>query len=274
MNIFKEMGLAVYSFKSYKEFLNNRKSKVFAFGIVVMLIYFFLTIVIPFFRISSGLGSMIQEEVPDFELSNGVLWMEEAVQIDDGDTCIWIDTDPSEVFYDAWEMEPYYAGYTNVILMDSEKVILKNSGAAMQQYRFDELGINFSKEDLMALVPSMYAVFIVVMVIMYIVMTMLFFFGVLFVALIGMIVASCMKYQLTFGQLYLLGIYSRVLPLLIKACVSWLPFTIPYFWIINFGISVVILGVVIKGMRTDLLQQQMNQGNQGNHYSFDDRTWM
>jgi len=275
MNIFKEMALSIYSFKSYKEFLNNRKSKVFGFGVVVMLIYFLLTIIIPFLRLNgSGLGAAIRESVPDFELKNGVLWVEEMVQIDDGDTCIWIDTNPDEVFYDASEMEAYYADYTNVILMDSEKIIIKNSGAAMQQYSFDELGIDFSKEDLEALVPSMYAIIVVVMVIMYVVMTMLFFFGVLFVALIGMIVASCMKYQLTFGQLYLLGIYSRVLPLLIKACVSWLPFTIPYFWIINFGISIVILGVVIKGMREDLLQQQMNQGNQGNHYSFDDKTWM
>ena len=269
------MALSIYSFKSYKEFLNNRKSKVFGFGVVVMLIYFLLTIIIPFLRLNgSGLGAAIRESVPDFELKNGVLWVEEMWQIDDGDTCIWIDTNPDEVFYDASEMEAYYAGYTNVILMDSEKIIIKNSGAAMQQYSFDELGIDFSKEDLEALVPSMYAIIVVVMVIMYVVMTMLFFFGVLFVALIGMIVASCMKYQLTFGQLYLLGIYSRVLPLLIKACVSWLPFTIPYFWIINFGISIVILGVVIKGMREDLLQQQMNQGNQGNHYSFDDKTWM
>lgn len=274
MNIFREMSLSVYSFKSYKEFLNNRKSKVFLFAIVVMLIYFVLTIIVPFFQLGSGLGAMIREEVPDFELSNGVLWVDEIVQIDDGSNCIWVDTNPDEVFYDASEMEPYYAGYINVILMDSEKVIIKNSSSAMQQYRFDELGINFSKDDLEALVPSMYFIIVVVMIITYVVMTMLFFFGVLFVALIGMIVASSMKYQLTFGQLYLLGIYSRVLPLLIKACVSWLPFTIPYFWIINFGISVVILGVVIKGMKTDLLQQQMNQGNQGNHYSFDDRTWM
>lgn len=49
MNIFKEMGLAVYSFKSYKEFLNNRKSKVFLFGVVLMLFYFLLTMVVPFF---------------------------------------------------------------------------------------------------------------------------------------------------------------------------------------------------------------------------------
>ncbi len=59
MNIFREMSLSVYSFKSYKEFLNNRKSKVFLFAIVVMLIYFVLTIIVPFFQLGSGLGAMI-----------------------------------------------------------------------------------------------------------------------------------------------------------------------------------------------------------------------
>ena len=52
MNIFKEMGLAVYNFKSYKEFLNNRKSKVFLFGVVLMLLYFLLTMIVPFFRMN------------------------------------------------------------------------------------------------------------------------------------------------------------------------------------------------------------------------------
>ena len=128
--------------------------------------------------------------------------------------------------------------------------------------------MEFSKEDLMALVPSFYFMMVIIMIICYVVMTALFFFGVLFVALLGMIVASCMRYQLTFGQLYLLGVYSRVLPLLIKALVSYLPFTIPYFWVINFGLSVVIIGIAIKGMREDLLQQQNNFGASG------DTRWM
>ncbi|MCH5344337.1 MAG: DUF1189 family protein, partial [Acetatifactor sp.] len=77
----------------------------------------------------------------------------------------------------------------------------------------------------------------------------LFFFGVLFVALMGMIVASCMNYKLTFGQLYLLGIYSRTLPLLIKALISFLPFHIPFFWVINFGLSLFIMIMAIKKMK-------------------------
>lgn len=269
MNIFKEMGLAVYSFKSYKEFLKNRKGKVFLFSIVVMLIYFFIKMVIPFLMLNgSGLASVIKENVPDFRLENGVLWVEEEVQIDDGDTCVWIDTDPDEVFYDADEMEEYYDDYTNVWLMDSEKMLIKSNNNNMQQFYFADMDAEFSKEDLMALVPSFYFIMVIILIICYVVMTALFFFGVLFVALLGMIVASCMRYQLTFGQLYLLGVYSRVLPLLIKALVSYLPFTIPYFWVINFGLSVVIIGIAIKGMREDLLQQQNNFGASG------DTRWM
>ena len=269
MNIFKEMGLAVYSFKSYKEFLKNRKGKVFLVSIVVMLIYFFIKMVIPFLMLNgSGLASVIKENVPDFRLENGVLWVEEEVQIDDGDTCVWIDTDPDEVFYDADEMEEYYDEYTNVWLMDSEKMLIKSNNNNMQQFYFADMDAEFSKEDLMALVPSFYFMMVIIMIICYVVMTALFFFGVLFVALLGMIVASCMRYQLTFGQLYLLGVYSRVLPLLIKALVSYLPFTIPYFWVINFGLSVVIIGIAIKGMREDLLQQQNNFGASG------DTRWM
>ena len=152
--------------------------------------------------------------------------------------------------------------------MDSEKILVQSNGGAMQQVDFDELDFEFSKKDLMALVPSMYFLIVMVLLICYVFMTIFFFLGVLFVALIGMIVASCMKYQLTFGQLYLLSIYSRVLPLLIKALVSFLPFTIPYFWVINFGISIVILALAIKAMKEDMLQQQ-------NHYdSSANTTWM
>ncbi len=109
---------------------------------------------------------------------------------------------------------------------------------------------NIQKLTLWHLVlPSIYVIIVIFMIIAYIFMTGLFSFGVLFVALIGMIVASCMKYQLTFGQLYLLGVYSRVLPLAIKAAIIILPFNIPYFWVINFGLSIFILVRAIQHLK-------------------------
>ncbi len=76
MNIFKEMVLSTYSYKSYGEFLKNKKGKVFGFGIVLMLIYFAVTVGIPFakFQITTGgIAAIIEDNVPDFELSDGYL---------------------------------------------------------------------------------------------------------------------------------------------------------------------------------------------------------
>ncbi len=257
MNIFKEMALSVYSFKSYKEFLNNKKSKVFLFGVVLMLFYFCITMLIPFaeFQIrTGGIGKMLDENIPDFELSDGELWVEDVIEYDVGSTYVCIDTDPEYVFYDAADMEEYLYSYSNVILMDAEKMILKSSGE-VQGFYFSDLGFECDKEDWMGWVPFIYLFIGLFLIVSYVWMTGLFFFGVIIVALLGMIAASCMKHQLTFGQLYLLGIYSRTLPLIIKAVLSFLPFNIPFFGIINFGISVFIIVRVIQHLK----EQQLNQ---------------
>lgn len=259
MNIFKEMVLSIYSYKSYKEFLNNKKGKVFGFGLMLMLIYFIVTIAAPFIgnQIRSGnLAENIQKNVPDFELRDGFLQVDDVIEYDAGTTYVCIDTDPEYVFYDADEMKDYLYAYSNAILMDSEKMIVKSNGQVQGVY-FSSLDFNFSKEMLLGLVPFFYIIVLVVYVFIYIWMTALFFFGVLFVALIGMVVASCMKYQLTFGQLYLLGIYSRTLPLVIKAVVSFLPFDIPFFFVINFGLSLFIIGCAIQKMKEQNLQKPL-----------------
>ena len=251
MNVFKEMALSIYSFDSYSDFLENRKGKVFGFGLLLMLIYFLITMLIPSvltFGTPSQMARNIQRNMPDFELKDGTLWVDEVVDLDAGTTYIYIDTDPDYVFYDADEIEDYLDDYYQAILVDSEKIIVKNGGE-MQGIYFSDLDMDLDKDDLVELVPYFYVLVIIFMIFAYIWMTALFFFGVLFVALLGMIVASALNYQITIGQLYLLGIYSRTLPLLIKALVSYLPVGIPFFWVINFGLSVFILAMVIRKMK-------------------------
>ena len=247
MNIFKEMALSVYSFGSYKQFLQNKKGKVFAFGVVLTAIYFAITMLIPgTVSVLSSNGSLrsMLNSIPDFELEDGTLWVEDVIEIDQGDSYVYIDTDPDWVFYDADEMAPYLSDYASAILMDCEKIIVKNNGQ-MQELYFSDLDLDFDREDLMEFVPWLYVGYAIGMIFVYVWMTALFFFGVLFVALLGMIAASAMKCRLTFGQLYLLGVYSRTLPLIIKALLSFLPVHIPYFPF-NFAISLFILIMVIR----------------------------
>ena len=251
MNVFKELALSVYSFGSYSEFLKNKKGKVFGFGALLMAIYFVITMLIPsmigIFS-SSGAVQTFLADIPDFELRSGELWVDDVVEVEEGGTYIYIDTDPDYVFYDADEMEEYLYDYSDALLADSEKIILKNDGEVQGLY-FSDLDIDFDKEDLLSLMPWLYVIYAVAMIFAYIWMTGWFFFGVLFVALLGMAVSSALKYPLTFGQLYLLGIYSRTLPFIVKAIVSFLPFNIPFFWLINFGLSVIVLVLAIQKMK-------------------------
>lgn len=267
MNIFKEMVLSVYSYGSYKEFLNNKKGKVFGFGVMLMIIYFAVTMMIPaLVNVFAPNGALhqIMASIPDFELKNGELWVDDVIEIDESDMYICVDTDPDYVFYDADEMAPALREYTSAILIDSEKIIVKSNGQVQGLY-FSDLGADLTKDDLAGVMPVLYVGFVFGMFIAFVFVTALFFFGVLFVALLGMIVASSLKYQLSFGQLYLLGVYSRTLPLIIKAIVKFLPFNIPFFWVINFGLSVLILFLAIKKMKEEQPPQQ-NMGYDGSGY--------
>ncbi|MBD5546038.1 MAG: DUF1189 domain-containing protein [Lachnospiraceae bacterium] len=258
MNIFKEMALSIYSYKSYREFLNNKKAKVFGFALMLMLIYFLITMGIPFARFHGigGIAKGIDENVPEFELADGELWVEDRILYERRDTYVEIDTSPDSVFRSANELRDFLYDYTDVLLLDSEKMIIKSNGETDEIY-FSDVNLNFSKRDLMTWVPYIYIGIAIFMIIAYIWMTAFFFFGVLFVALMGMIVASCMNCKLTFGQLYLLGIYSRTLPLIIKAVVSFLPIGIPFFFILNFGLSLFIIVMAIQKMKEQQLPRPL-----------------
>lgn len=260
MNVFKEMALSVYSYGSYSQFLKNRKSKVFGFGVLLMAFYFVLIMLLPgVVRTGSifGLADIIDENVPDFSLKDGLLWVDDVIEYDAVTSYIYIDTDSLLDIEDEDEIAPYFKGYRSVMIMDYEKMVVKNNGVWQMLY-FSDADLEFDKDDLIDLVPFMYVIYVIFMAFAYIWMTALFFFGVLFVALIGMIIASCMNYRLTFGQLYLMGIYSRTLPLLIKALVSYLPFGIPFFWVLNFGISALIIGLAIMNMKKQTPEMSMS----------------
>ena len=263
MNVFKEMALSIYSYGSYREFLKNKKGKVFGFGMLLILFYFLISMFIPFMinvGTPSGLTRQAREIIPDFELKNGTLWVDGVFELEEAGTYVCIDTDPGSYFYSAREMEPLLRGYSSVIMMDSEKMILKSNGEVQELY-FSDLDLDFDKEDLLAYIPTLYVIIVAGLIFAYFWMAALFFFGVLFVALLAMIVNSAMHYKLTFGQLYLLGVYSRTLPLIIKAIVSNLPFGIPFFWVINFGLSVLIIGMAIKKMKEQEEDQMSGYNN-------------
>ena len=79
MNVFSELIHSVYDLKSYRLFLKDKKRKTFLFGFLLVLIYFLVTIMLPFvqFQISTGgIMNIAKKLVPDFKIADGRLDME------------------------------------------------------------------------------------------------------------------------------------------------------------------------------------------------------
>lgn len=256
MNVLKELGLSIYDFKSYKGFVRNKVSKVFLAGFLLMVIYYSLTMLVPFVKFqikTGGITRLIEENIPDFELSNGTFRIEESFEYEEAGTWIYINTDT--LFPEQYEIEDYISGYYQVMLIDSEKMIVKSKGETVQG-NFSELELEFSRDKLLTYVSYAYMIAAVFMILAFISMTITFFYGVLVIALVGKIITSSMNYPLSFGQLYLMAVYSRTLPLMIKALTSFLPFSIPMLGMINVGLSILYIGLAVNKMKNQSFSAQ------------------
>lgn len=276
MNIFKEMHSAVAKVENYRHFLQNRKRKVFLYGIVIMLFYFALTILIPVaqFQVKTGgLVNLAKDYIPEFELSDGILRTEQPIYYEDYNTYVDIDTASDRLISDTEDYNDLMNGYSQVLVADQEKMILKDDGQ-ISMYYFSDLGdVNFNRNDILGYIPMLNLFLGIGVVLLYFWEVALFFFGILFVALGGMIIASCMKLRIGFGQLYLLSVYSRTLPLLIKGILKLFGVPFPFFWILNFGISFVYLCFALQKIKNAQDSQRLqesayDQNNDNNNSQF------
>lgn len=260
MNVFSELVHSIYDCKSYKAFLDDKKRKTFLFGFLLVLVYFLITIIVPFarFQISTGgVVRLVDEVVPDFAIADGRLSVEGQFEFEEGDTYVYVNTEESGIAEDAEdEIFDNLYRYGTVIIADSQSMIVKSNGQ-VETLMISDLDLEITKDELIQMFrPFVTIMIVVILVIIFLFMEATFFFGVIFVALLGMIVASCMQAKLTFGELYKLGVYTRTTPLLIKAVFSFLPFGIPFFWLISVGISLGYLAGAIRNMNSQDLNGQ------------------
>lgn len=257
MNVFSELVHSIYDCKSYKAFLNDKKRKTFLFGFLLVLIYFLVTIIVPFVRFQMSTGGIVRLAdgvIPDFSIADGRLSVERQFEFEEGDTYVYVNTEEPGIAEDEI-LENLYQ-YGTVIIADSQNVIIKSNGQ-VETLMMSDLDLEITKDELIQTFRPFVTIMIAaILALIFLFMEATFFFGVIFVALLGMIVASCMQTKLTFGELYKLGIYTRTTPLLIKAVFSFLPFGIPFFWLISIGISLGYLAGAIRNMNSQDLNGQ------------------
>lgn len=251
MNVFSELVHSVYDCKSYGSFLKDKKRKTFLFGFLLVLIYYLVTIILPFVRFqvsTGGIMSLVDDVLPEFTISDNKLWVDSEFELDESGVYVYVNTNGQGLSED--EIRSHLRRDDTVLIANADSVVIKENGR-IQYVELSDLDpdLEITKTGLINMFGPFVTIGIaVVLVIIFICMQAGFFFGVLFIGLFGMIVASCMHSKLTFGQLYKLGIYSRTTPLLIKAVFSFLPVGIPFYFIISTGISLMYLAGAIRRM--------------------------
>ncbi len=276
MNVFKEMAYSVAKPSAYPHFLKNKGGRIFGYGMLLMFFYFLLSVVIPVSVLhvqTGGFVHVIRDEIPDFELSHFGFWAEHPYSFENSSTCIRLDSD--QIFREE-EIYRLARHYNKLIVIDQEKLIVKNNGQVQTLYFYMlDYDAYISKQDILFIIPMIYLVLFLFGLFYFVWITALFFLGVLLVSLPGLIINAVLKTDLTFGQIFKLALYGRTLPLLFKGVVLRMldmvvfNVTIPFFWVINFGVTLLYMFLAMKRVqeqRVESLRYAYQQPYQANPY--------
>lgn len=250
MNVFSEIFYSIAGVKRYPEFLKNKKGKVVLYVTLVVLIYFAISNIrtIPD---TMDVVSEVREAVikfPDFTLKSGKLEMEEPFYYEADGMVFDVDSDYTyEHSISEWYEMLY--NYDVALIMDKTSMVIKSNGK-IDMYDYDDFGSNFqiSRAWVYDKIDYIYPCVIIFLIFYYLFSLAGYFLTALLVALVGMVMCSFMKQKLTFGQLYLLSLYAKTLPLFIKGLLNLINYSIPGFFILSFATACLYLGFAIHNM--------------------------
>lgn len=256
MNVFSEIFYSIAGVKHYSEFLKNKKGKVFLYVTIVVLIYLAIANVrtIPN---TMNVVSELQEVVlnfPDFHLKSGKLQIDESFSYDKDDILFVMESEYGSYIKETTlsDWRKALINYDTVFVMDETSILLKNNGEInIYDYPVD---FQISRDWVYDKIDYIYVIVAVFIVFSYIFSLMGYFLTALFIALAGMIICSFSNQKLTFGQLYLLSLYAKTLPLFIKGLLKLINYSFFGFFIVSFAISCLYVGFAIH--RMDMLEKE------------------
>ncbi|MDE7252586.1 MAG: DUF1189 domain-containing protein [Acetatifactor sp.] len=275
-NVFAELGLSCFNLGSYNAIRKNKFGKRFLYHLILTVLVFLITFGISYILFVSktgGVQGIIEEHVPDFELTDdGYLIMDESYEwVEDGimimaDTDTFFAGEDGEFFRydwmtDEWESLGFEEDYQAVALLDSELMIIYTSDQGYREMYYDELVESMGAFDRQSVI-DLCNVFIPIIGIFLFVGT---FIGILWGAFVNsiilLIISSIMGgTKLPYMELYTVSLYAMTPFELIFAILSALSISIPFkSWIELIAIAVY-SAVIINKIKKDNAPQMPQMG--------------
>lgn len=265
MNIFAELAHSVYDFKSYPGYRKNKGGKAFLYGLLLSAVYILVSVLLPGIITIvgfGGFGDMVREAIPDFRLEDGRLWVEEPVEVQQYDSyqggiCFRVDTD-YPITEEITDID--LLAFDQVLILDAEHGIVKAEGGSVIRFSYNDFDLgDWDRETFLKELVPLIPVFLWVMLVIIVCFGFFGFFAGAFVAaVIGSILSAVMGCRLKFGELYKLAIYARTPAMIVKCIYSWIPIVIPYFYVINFGISAFYMWKAMQYIKEEMQKPQQS----------------
>ncbi|MCI9316243.1 MAG: DUF1189 family protein [Lachnospiraceae bacterium] len=256
MNIFKEMFFSVAGVKHYPDFLKNKAGKVVLYVTVLLLLYFALANLrtIPS---TANMVSEVREAVmmfPDFELHAGKLQIEESFYYSEDGVQIMMESEFGSYLRDFSEAEwrDVTSDMDLVFIADETTVLIKTNGE-LNLYDYPD-DWDLSRDWVYEKINYIYVFMVIFLLFSWLFSLAGYLLGALFVALVGMIICSFMNQKLTYGQLYLLSLYAKTLPLFIKGLLKLIGLSFFGYSVLAFAVACLYLGFAIHHM--DLMDKE------------------
>lgn len=250
MNLFTRFISSTAKFENYRIFAKESAGRAVLYLLMFTLI--FGTIKLSKFiynfnmAISEGIN-IISEDMPDFELKDGELFVEGEMPIviqEDNDIFI-IDTSGNSD-------ESVLNSYSTGVLITKDMIIQKDNSIQTKTVRFAEFkDFSMNKEKLIKLMPMIRwgNIFIIIFGLLF------YFVGKLIHALIlsiaAVIINNSKKLNIPYGGLYGISIYALTLPSLIGVAASLAGITIPKFILISSIIAVFYIWKALNTIKND-----------------------
>lgn len=239
-NFFEQIAYAVTKPMQYYRLTKVSGARLTGFVFLFTLITSLFTIIPMFYSMvgPNGLSHYLRNDLPEFDLSNGELYVSSAYEEDTNGTYIHIDTDVN-----SFSTADVDNSYSEVILISRTNLVMK-SGGRIQEVNFSELGgMHIDNSIVNAIIPFLYLIMFFAAIIVYICIAGYYFFSALLYSLIGLIVSSVRNANLTYATIFKTAVYSKVTISIVYALLSITPLTIP--GLAKIAISLVVTGIYV-----------------------------
>lgn len=187
----------------------------------------------------------LANQLPDFEITNGRLYLEEEFLYDEDEIFVYATEDISDFSYDDAAML-MGEGYNDIILIGREGLSLMQNGE-YQQFDFSNADMDIDRDMIVdTLVPIIMILVILGYIFFFVGRVLWYFLCAAIYMVLGLLIALIMKKQLPTAALYRTAVYAKVLMFVVAAILSAIPFvtfSMPSY--IRIVITLVFMGVAI-----------------------------